>query len=91
VKFQETLENMARDMVGDGKFPNVYFVTLKGDVVTVTTDKDVAFEHWRKLADPVLHQCALEDRLFGCLASVQPESDEPGAKLVVIDDSDLKP
>jgi hypothetical protein len=71
------LEKLARDMIGDGKSPNLYFVTLKGAVVSVDTDVNRALAAWRALAyaEP-LRECALEDRLYGVLASVTPRSDE---------------
>lgn len=80
----EALEALARDMVGDGKSPNVYFVTDGGTVTTITRDKDVARRAWEALAARrPLQESMLEDRLTGVLADVGPRSDEPGAPLFV--------
>lgn len=75
------------DHVGDGKKPNVYVVTDRGVVVTLTRDGPTGYRHWRTLADRrPLVESALEDRVTGVLASVEPDSDEPGARLEVRDD-----
>lgn len=86
----EPLQSLPRTMVGDGGQPNVFFVTDQGVTVTITTDFEVAYEHWKKLAArrPRV-ESALEDRLTGCLASVEPVDDEPNARLCVIDDTDM--
>jgi len=75
-------------MVGDGRRPNIFFVTDEGNVVMVTLDFDAAYAHWRKLAGRAPRiESALEDRRWGTVASVEPESDDPGARLIIIDDS----
>jgi hypothetical protein len=81
------LKELPRDMVGDNGSPNVYFVTDCGATVTVTLDGLTAYAHWRRLADrrPRV-ECALEDRKFGCMASVEPR-EENSTDLVVIDDT----
>ncbi len=82
------LDALARDYIGDGKRPNHYFVTDHGHVVTISDDLDVAYEHWRKLAYRSPHvECALEDRLVGVLASVEPI--EAGSDILVIYDDVL--
>lgn len=82
---------MARDMVGDGRKPNRYFVTDGGRVVLVTTDRVAAYRHWVVLARRrPLAESALEDRLFGVIASVSPDSDAPGARLEVLNDMDRR-
>lgn len=79
-------ENLARSMVGDGEKPDVYFVTIKGVVVTITRDLPTAYKQWRELSANVDVETALEDRLIGTIASVQPVED--GAKeLIKLDDS----
>jgi hypothetical protein len=84
------LNTIARDFVGDASGVNVYFVSDEhGDVVTITYDRDVAVEHWRKLADRrPLVESTLEDRHTGVLASVEPEIDAPGALLRIYDVED---
>jgi len=72
----EPLEALARDYVGDGKSPNLFFVTDQGTVVLISRDGETAYEAWRVLANraPRL-ECALEDRKTGVLASVEPTED----------------
>lgn len=78
----EALEQSARNIVGDGKAPNVYFVTDQGVVTTITRDREIALSAWRTLASRwPLVECAVEDRLNGVIADVSPESDVPGARL----------
>ncbi len=81
------LEILACDMVGDGKAPDLFFVTDQGVVITVTRNKSVAYDEWRNLAArrPMV-ESAMESRRFGVIASVEPESDKPGARLIVIDE-----
>ena len=70
------LENLARDMVGDGKRPNLYFVTDGGTVTMVTRDRVAARGAWYDLSmRRPLQECALEDRLTGVLADVSPDED----------------
>lgn len=84
------LETMARELIGDGRKPNLYFVTDEGAVVTVTRDLKVAYIHWCRLAWPAgygvlpLKESALEDRRVGVLCSVEPEHD--GSKHLCIHD-----
>lgn len=42
----ECLEELARDLIGDGKTPDLFFVTDRGNVVTVTTDYRDAAGVW---------------------------------------------
>lgn len=58
------LEQLARDLVGDGRQPNLYFVTLNGKVDMVTVDKDTAMNHYSDLGVGA----AVEDRLTGLVA-----------------------
>lgn len=80
----DELEMLASSMIGDGQEPNVFFVTYKGDVVLVTTDGEVAHRMWQEMPRGV--ETSLEDRLYGVIASTEPDSDEPGAPLVSYDD-----
>lgn len=81
------LERFAKLAIGDGMPPNLYFVTDEGVIVTITRSRELAYRHWRELSKrrPMV-ESAMEDRLNGVLASVEPESDEPNARLVVSDD-----
>lgn len=84
----EVLEKLARELVGDGKSPNLFFVSCEGNIILISRDFDVAYEKWLQHADQRDHESALEDRQTGVIASVEPESDEPGADLVVHDDAE---
>ena len=66
------LNELASEMVGDGKKPNVFFVTEKGDVITVTQSFEKAYSEWRILAQNHI-ESALEDRQTGILASAGME------------------
>lgn len=85
----EVLEKLARELVGDGKSPNLFFVSCEGNIILISKDFDVAYAEWREHARARDHESALEDRKTGVIASVEPESDEPGARLLVHDDSEL--
>ncbi len=71
------LNSLAYDMVGDGQTPNVFFVTLKGDVVLVTVDVAQAYGYWRGLAN-ARKECGLEDRMIGTVCEAGPIYDENG-------------
>ena len=81
---QTQFEKIASELIGDGRRPNVYFVTDQGKVQTITLNKEVALDHWRALAArwPMV-ECALEDRQTGVLASIEPTTDDEGAPLAV--------
>lgn len=84
----EQLEELARSVVGDDKTPDIFFVTDQGTVVTVSRDFKTAYTHWCELAARYPRvECALENRTYGVLADISPESDEPGARLVRTDDT----
>lgn len=78
------LESLARDLVGDNKSPNLYFVSDDKGIIMVTSDLDVAHAAWRNL--PRNKESSLEDRKTGVLASTEPVDDTPGARLVTYDD-----
>jgi hypothetical protein len=67
----ERLNQLASELVGDGKSPNLYFVTEAGRVLTVTTDGRTAYLQWRALANRRI-ECGLEDREHGVVCSVEP-------------------
>lgn len=84
----DTLNALARDYVGDGESPNHYIVTDRGNVVTVSDSFNTAYAHWQRLAARrPLVECALEDRLTGVLASVEPRDNPTDTRLIVIDDT----
>lgn len=80
----DQLEALASDMIGDGQTPDVFFVTRKGNVILVTTEFDVAYERWEQL--PRNQESSLENRTWGCICTVEPESDD-SKRLIVVDDS----
>lgn len=72
----EQLEATARDMVGDGGTPNLFFVTLHGTVIMIARDGEAAHDYWVSLTRRNRCECALEDRQNGviCMAG----TDEAG-------------
>lgn len=82
----EFLEALARELVGDGKSPNLFFVSSEGNVILISRDFDVAYLKWKQHAQDRDHESALEDRQYGVISSVEPSEDESG-RLVVRDDS----
>jgi hypothetical protein len=83
----ECLEELARTMVGDGKSPDLFFVTVGGNVVMISREYRPAYACWKRHASASpLYECALENRQIGVIASVQPEEDDD-KRLEVIDDS----
>jgi len=90
-KLMAALARLATDHVGDGVEPNVFFVTDRAKVVTVTRDRGVAYAHWRRLSARWPRVvCALEDRFYGVLADVGPRSDGDPT-LVVRDETSVRP
>jgi len=71
----DRLNQLASELVGDGKSPNLYFVTVDARVQTVTTDRRTAYLHWHQLASTGVLACALEDRETGvvCLVEAGPD------------------
>jgi len=81
------LETLARDLVGDDKTPDLFFVSRNGVIVAVDTCGNAAHKRWREIsAQSPRVECALENRTYGVLSSVEPESDADNARLIVIDD-----
>lgn len=72
MKRVKELDKLATEMVGDGNKPNVFFVTHKGKVTTITRHFEVAHREWRKFAMQRM-ESALEDRLTGTIASAGVE------------------
>jgi hypothetical protein len=79
------LEKMAREMIGDGGAPNLFFVSQGGVIITVSRSFEVAYSHWRGLPRDI--ETALEGRNYGVICSTSPiEDDSP--KLRTYDDSE---
>jgi hypothetical protein len=76
------MQEMARDMVGDGKEPNVFFISQEGVICTVTTHAMIAYDHWKAL--PRHKESAFEDRLYGVICTT--ESQEGTNRLIVHDE-----
>lgn len=79
------LEKLATNMVGDGKAPNVFFVSIQGRIILVTTDFAIAYNAWKHL-DHKVEDC-MEDRQYGVVCSTEPLDDPNDTKLYVHDDS----
>jgi hypothetical protein len=77
-------ETMARSMVGDGKSPNLFFVGIKGVILTISRDFTTAYRQWLELGTS--QETSLEDRKTGTIATVQPKEDN-STILEIIDDS----
>ena len=87
----QRLNQLATEMVGDGGDPDVFFVTDKGNVVTVSTSYAVARAHWEKLRDRFPRaECALENRNYGVISSVEPHEDDSTRLVVRDDDRDFR-
>lgn len=83
----KALEEFTSHTVGDGKSPNLYFVTDQGTVISITRSFERGYSEWRELANRFpRRECALEDRQNGCLCSVEPVEDG-SSKLKIYDDS----
>lgn len=82
---EHMLDEFARQRVGDGNEPNIFFVSREGRCVAVTVVFSIAYQIWQEIARTVSVTCELEDRLNGCLASVEPVNDHPAARLVKYD------
>lgn len=78
------LETLATEMVGDGKKPNLFFVSEQGNILLVTRIFQAAYDLWYRVSLRVDVECALEDRLTGVIASVEPSEDDP-KKLMLLD------
>lgn len=89
------LDTLATKLVGDGKSPNLFFVSALAEgstneeesiVLTVTNEIGVAYNHWRKLASSCPSRMPmLEDRQYGVMASV--DRNEDTGQLEVNEDS----
>ncbi len=81
------LNELASEMVGDGKKQNTFFVTMKGNVVMIALDFSQAHNYWRSIANTRV-ESALEDRQTGVIASAGMEPSYTGPiRWIVCDDS----
>lgn len=79
-KIMKTLmDKLATTTVGDGKSPNIYFVSKDAKVICMTTSYQLARKTWEDL--PTNVETAMEDRKYGVIASNEPEED--GSKRLV--------
>ena len=76
------LNELATEMVADGKTPNVFFVSEAGNIKLVTTVFQEAYSCWQSTFRGL--ESALEDRLYGCICTNEPEED--GSKKLVWQD-----
>jgi hypothetical protein len=84
----EAMEALARDMVGDCKTPNVYFVSVfekenPRGLILISRSFEAAYHVWANLPNTV--ESTLEDRLTGVVCSC--EFDEEKNRWINIDDS----
>lgn len=84
----EQLEALAREMVGDGGTPNLFFVSISGVIVLISRDGSTAHEYWRALVQSSCRfmSCMLEDRKNGVLCSREPADDNGGNRWITTDD-----
>lgn len=69
----KAMERYATERVGDGKTPNLYFVSQEGmGVVLISRFFDAAYTFWKTL--PKLKTTSLEDRKFGVICSTERRS-----------------
>ena len=80
------LDQMARDIVGDAKHPNMFFVSVGHHVILVALDFRVAYSLWQDLSMDRAFETTLEDRQHGVIASVEP-ADDDDPTLMRLDDS----
>lgn len=70
----KAIEELPRDMVGDGKRPNVFFVsTVKDGVILMARSFTTAYQVWKGLPRDI--ETMLEDRLTGVICDTSPIED----------------
>ena len=67
------LNELARSMVGDGQSPEVFFVSVLGNVVMATTDPHAAYSCWRGYPNA---ETSLESRKFGVICDCTYNKEE---------------
>lgn len=75
------LQKLATDMVGDDRKPDLFFVTVKGVVITITRNMKLAYDEWKQLALRNI-ESTLENRQFGILCSADKC---PAGNLIISD------
>lgn len=80
------LQKLATEMVGDETNPDVFFVSVNGTIVMVTTVFAEAYRFWDNFAKETNLQVetCLENRCYGVIASVEPK-DEGSSKFIRLD------
>jgi hypothetical protein len=66
------LNQLAIQMVGDNKTPNVFFVTVKGNTELVTPQFEIAYDYWQANAWSRI-ESMVEDRKTGVICSAGME------------------
>ncbi len=87
----QVLERLASEIIGDGKKPDLFFVTIAGKVVVVTQNLEIARRAWEEFAAPMDIETSIEDRLVGTLASITPDPEEADGDLIRIENFDFLP
>ena len=79
------LQVLATELVGDGKRPNIFFVSIEGRTVVISLDFDVAYDAWAMFSDVGggVENTTLEDRQAGVIASIEPLEDGSGESVLV--------
>lgn len=82
----KALEKLASKMIGDGKYPHLFFVSqgAKG-VILVSRSFQIAYKTWKSLDHKT--EDMLEGRCWGIICDTCPNVDNPNRKLVTWDDS----
>lgn len=75
MKVKTELDQLATNIVGDGKQIHIYIVSVDGIVETVTRSKDVAVSRFEALIRQG-QEITLEDRMIGEIASYQKDNDQ---------------
>ena len=74
------MEELATAIVGDGKNPNIYFVSKGSEIMCITTSYKLARKCWEDLPRNVA--TAMEDRKYGVIASNDPDEDASGRRVL---------
>lgn len=76
------LQELATNIVADGKKPNLFFVSQEGVILHVGRDFTTAYKFWKSL--PTNVETCLEDRKHGTVSDTSPMDDD-NPKLVTED------